>query len=206
MTKKEEQYEARRGQLLDIGLRHFIQYGFYGTSTRKIAEEAGISSGLMFHYYPNKLALYEALVKIGCEAMSSSDSGECAPEESSPLDYFEEKLDRFLSIMLTNSFSSKMFIFMGLAAINAKEISKTAFEMIKEHDIISLSVPYIKKGQKAGLIRQGDPCTLASVFYNSIQGFAEVLNTRNDLKLPEKEWFMAILKNPEITDTASTQS
>ena len=61
MTKKEEQYEMRKWQILSIALNHFIQYGFHGTSTRKIAEEAGISSGLMFHYFSNKLALYEAL-------------------------------------------------------------------------------------------------------------------------------------------------
>lgn len=42
MTKKEEQYEMRKNQILDISLNHFIRYGFYGTSTRKIAEEAGI--------------------------------------------------------------------------------------------------------------------------------------------------------------------
>ena len=67
MTKKEEQYEMRKYQILDISLNHFIRYGFYGASTRKIAEEAGISSGLMFHYFPNKLSLYEDLVEIGCE-------------------------------------------------------------------------------------------------------------------------------------------
>lgn len=57
MTKKEKQYEMRKWQILDIALSHFIRYGFYGTSTRKIAEEAGISSGLMFHYFPSKLTL-----------------------------------------------------------------------------------------------------------------------------------------------------
>ena len=67
MTKKEKQHEMRKWQILDIALNHFIRYGFYGTSTRKIAEEAGISSGLMFHYFPSKLALYEVLVEIGCE-------------------------------------------------------------------------------------------------------------------------------------------
>ena len=41
MTKKEEQYEMRKYQILDISLNHFIRYGFYGTSTREIAEEAG---------------------------------------------------------------------------------------------------------------------------------------------------------------------
>lgn len=190
MSKKEEQYEMRKWQILDIALNHFIQYGFYGTSTRKIAEEAGISSGLMFHYFPNKLALYEALVEIGCEKLII-DSG----KGESPLVFFERQVEWFLSVATQNNFASRMFVFMGLVAINAKEVSERAAQMIKNHDVEAMSVPYIEKGQELGVIRAGDPLTLSVLFYSSIQGFAETLVVRNDLKLPEKEWFLAMLKN-----------
>lgn len=190
LTKKEEQYEMRKWQILDIALNHFIRYGFYGTSTRKIAEEAGISSGLMFHYFPNKLALYEALVEIGCEKLTI-DSG----EGESPLVFFEKQVDWFLSVATQNNFAARMFVFMGLVAINAKDVSDRATQMIKEHDVEAMSVPYIEKGQELGEIRPGDPMTLSVLFYSSIQGFAETLVSRDDLKLPDKEWFLAILKN-----------
>ena len=190
MTKKQEQHEMRKWQILDIALTHFIRYGFYGTSTRKIAEEAGISSGLMFHYFENKLALYEALVEIGCESMSVESS-----EDESPLAFFEKQVEWFLSVATQNSFASRMFVFMGLVVINAKDVSERAAQMMKEHDVEALSVPYIEKGQELGLIRQGDPLTLSVMFYSSIQGFAETLVVRENLKLPNKEWFLAILKN-----------
>ena len=45
--------------------------------------------------------------------------------------------------------------------------------------------------------RPGDPLTLSVLFYSSIQGFAETLVARDDLKLPDKEWFLAILRNKE---------
>ena len=190
MTKKEEQYEMRKWQILDIALNHFIQFGYHGTSTRKIAEEAGISSGLMFHYFPNKLALYEALVEIGCEKLTI-DSG----DGESPLLFFEKQVEWFLTVATQNNFASRMFVFMGLVAINAKDVSKRAAQMMKEHDVEAMSVPYIVRGQELGEIRQGDPLTLSALFYSSIQGFAETLVARKDLKLPEKEWFLAILKN-----------
>lgn len=190
MTKKEEQYEMRKWQILDVALNHFIRYGFYGTSTRKIAEEAGISSGLMFHYFPNKLALYEALVEIGCEPMKIN-----IDEAESPLLFFERQVEWFLSVVTQNNFALKMFVFMGSAAINAKDVSERAAQMIKEHDIEIMSVPYIEKGQELGVIRQGDPLTLSVLFYSSIQGFAETLVVRDNLKLPDKEWFLSILKN-----------
>ena len=190
MTKKEEQHKLRKWQILDIALNHFIRYGFYGTSTRKIAEEAGISSGLMFHYFPNKLALYEALVEIGCEKMTIDND-----EGGSPMMFFEKQGDWFLSVVTQNNFASRMFVFMGLVAINAKDVSERAAQMIKEHDVEAMSVPYIVKGQELGEIRQGDPLTLSVLFYSSIQGFAETLVARDNLKLPEKEWFLAMLRN-----------
>ena len=190
MAKKEEQYEMRKLQILDIALNHFIRYGFYGTSTRKIEEEAGISSGLMFHYFPNKLALYEALVEIGCEKLTVDSE-----EDASPMMFFEKQVEWFLSVAAQNNFASKMFVFMGLAAINAKDISERAAQMMREHDVEAMSVPYIEKGQELGDIRSGDPLTLSVLFYSSIQGFAETLAARDDLKLPDKEWFLAILRN-----------
>ncbi len=190
MNKKEEQYELRKWQILDVALRHFIQYGFHGTSTRKIAEEVGISSGLMFHYFPNKTALYEALVEIGCEKLTIEMG-----EGKSPLTFFEKQVEWFLSVATRNDFASRMFVFMGLVAINAKDVSERAAQMIQEHDVEAMSVPYIIKGQELGIIRSGDPLTLSVLFYSSIQGFAEVLAVRDNLVMPEKEWFLAILKN-----------
>lgn len=189
MTKKEEQYEIRRWQILDIALDHFIKYGFHGTSTRKIAQEAEISSGLMFHYFPNKLALYEALVEIGCEKMRMN-----TVESESPLVFFEKQVEWFLSVAAQNDFVSRMFVFMGLVAVNAKNVSERAAQMMKEHDIEKMSVSCIEKGQELGEIRQGDPLTLSVLFYGSIQGFAESLAVRDNLELPDKECFLAILR------------
>lgn len=189
MTKKEEQYEARKWQILSIALNQFINYGYYGTSTRKIAEEAGISSGLMFHYFSSKLDLYEALVEIGCSKMSI-----VAREDDNPIVVFEKQVDWFLSVIKSNDFSTRMFLFMGLVAANAKEISSKAYEMIRNNDIIAQSVPIIVEGQRKGEIREGDPVTLSAFFYSSIQGIAEALAARDDLTIPDKEWFLSILR------------
>ena len=189
VATKKEQYEMRRWQLLSIALDQFIQYGYYGTSTRKIAEEAGISSGLMFHYFPNKEALYEALVEIGCGKMIIEPL-----EARSPIEVFESIVDQFLGLAKQNDFSTKMFVFMGLVAVNAEGISKKAEALIKEHDVIEKSVPLIEKGQALGEIRAGDPTALAATFFSCIQGVAEALVARKDMVIPNKEWIIDILR------------
>ena len=49
--------------------------------------------------------------------------------------------------------------------------------------------------------RPGDPLTLSVLFYSSIQGFAEVLANRENLTIPKKEWFLAILKSEHRRQT-----
>lgn len=55
--KREAQSAIRREQVLSAALALFCERGYAGTSTRKIAEAAGITEGLVFHYFPTKDAL-----------------------------------------------------------------------------------------------------------------------------------------------------
>lgn len=53
--------EDVRTWLLDAALRVFAQKGYEGASVRDIAAEARVASGLLYHYFPGKHALLEAL-------------------------------------------------------------------------------------------------------------------------------------------------
>ncbi|MXP76568.1 TetR family transcriptional regulator [Lachnospiraceae bacterium WCA-9-b2] len=64
-----EKGDERKKQLLRVALDVFIEKGYYGTSTREIARQAGVSSGLLFHYFSNKDSIYLELIKIGIQEM-----------------------------------------------------------------------------------------------------------------------------------------
>jgi TetR/AcrR family transcriptional regulator, cholesterol catabolism regulator len=57
------QAEERRSQILDVALTVFASQGFNGTSIKDIAEAAGISQGLMYHYFASKEKLLEEVIK-----------------------------------------------------------------------------------------------------------------------------------------------
>lgn len=44
----------KREKLLNTALKLFVEYGFHGTPTSKIAEEAGVSNGTLFRYFKTK--------------------------------------------------------------------------------------------------------------------------------------------------------
>ena len=54
--------EERRQLILEAARRVFLEGGFAGARTRRIAEEAGITEALLYRFFPSKLAIYEAAV------------------------------------------------------------------------------------------------------------------------------------------------
>jgi AcrR family transcriptional regulator len=57
--------EERRAAIISAVRRVFAERGFDGTTTRALAEAAGVSEALMFKHFPNKEALYSAM-QLSC--------------------------------------------------------------------------------------------------------------------------------------------
>ncbi|HET7279497.1 MAG TPA: TetR/AcrR family transcriptional regulator [Dermatophilaceae bacterium] len=55
--------DDRRRQLLGIGLRKLVERPIQDLSIDEVAAEAGISRGLLFHYFPTKNAFHQAVVE-----------------------------------------------------------------------------------------------------------------------------------------------
>jgi AcrR family transcriptional regulator len=63
LSTRHKQALARRDQILETAVELFAQKGFDGTSTKEIAVAAGISEGLIFHYFPSKSQLLAAVLQ-----------------------------------------------------------------------------------------------------------------------------------------------
>src|SRR5579872_5861967 len=57
--------EERRSAILRAVRRVFAEKGFDGTTTRELADAAGVSEALLFKHFPNKEALFSA-VQLSC--------------------------------------------------------------------------------------------------------------------------------------------
>lgn len=55
--------EDRRTAIIGAAARVFVEKGFYRTTTRELAEAAGVSEALLFRHFPNKEAIYSAIQK-----------------------------------------------------------------------------------------------------------------------------------------------
>jgi AcrR family transcriptional regulator len=55
--------DERRREVIEAGSRLFAERAFEEISMRQIAEAAGISKGLLYHYFPSKTELFKAAVE-----------------------------------------------------------------------------------------------------------------------------------------------
>jgi AcrR family transcriptional regulator len=62
-TVKEEEYNAKRSEILDVALRLVYSKGYQEMSIQDILDGLGISRGAFYHYFDSKQALLKALVE-----------------------------------------------------------------------------------------------------------------------------------------------
>jgi|TARA_R110002020_G_scaffold223900_1_gene433206 TetR/AcrR family transcriptional regulator, repressor for uid operon len=74
-AKLSRRAEARRTQILDAAAICFVEQGFHGAGMARIAEQAGMSAGHIYHYFENKDAIIEALVDRESELHSEKMLG-----------------------------------------------------------------------------------------------------------------------------------
>ena len=52
----------KQDRIINAGLKIFARYGYRHATTDEIVKEAGISKGLLFHYFTNKVGIYVFLM------------------------------------------------------------------------------------------------------------------------------------------------
>ena len=60
--QREEKSERSRRLVLDAALHLFAHQGFRATSVRDIAERAGVSTGNLYHHFPDKESIFRELL------------------------------------------------------------------------------------------------------------------------------------------------
>ena len=71
MQRKSSRLPApdRRRQILAVAMELFARRGFRGTTTRQIAERAGVNEAIVFRHFPRKEDLYWAVLDCKCRSV-----------------------------------------------------------------------------------------------------------------------------------------
>ena len=71
--RQEDRRKRSRGQILSAALKLFSRRGYHGTSIRDIAQAARASTGNVYHHFPDKENIFNALIEQYLVAISSPE-------------------------------------------------------------------------------------------------------------------------------------
>jgi AcrR family transcriptional regulator len=92
--------DARREQLVALGVEMFSERPFDEVSIDDIAAAAGISKGLLYHYFPSKRDFYVAVVRHSAEELQEVTETDAALPA---LERLSAGLDRYLEYVDTHA-------------------------------------------------------------------------------------------------------
>jgi AcrR family transcriptional regulator len=150
-----------RDKILEAAIGLFAEKGFNGTTTKEIAEKAGVNEALIFRYFSTKRDLYGAII----EKKIQED-----PKVELPLETFKETKDDWL---IFKSLGIRMFecvekdpSFLRLlhfSALEGHELSDMFFDTYVQH-LRALLSDYIDERISDGAFKDIDSLLAARAF------------------------------------------
>ncbi|MBD8070715.1 TetR/AcrR family transcriptional regulator [Bacillus sp. PS06] len=160
----------RKIQIMRAALKTFAENGIKLTKISLIAQEAGISHGLVYHYFKSKEeVLYESLEWAVELNETRKYLNELSAKAVSPI----EKVRQFTKFALSSSKSESSNIFRVIQHLeNTDGIPSHILDFTKNVGMmyIEFFIPIFIEGQEAGEIIQGDPEELVGLFLTIISG------------------------------------
>ncbi|GCE11328.1 TetR/AcrR family transcriptional regulator [Tengunoibacter tsumagoiensis] len=166
MARTPKIVEDRREQILDAALRVFAHKGFHRATNKDIAREAGITAGLIYHYFDNKEAVLTSLVE---------ERSPLGLLRSLPTEFFSLPPERFFRLLITQilafveseQFTQIIRIFLPELIYSTELASLVASTFLQA---TAFPEKYIAARVATGELRQVDPTISAQILISCIVG------------------------------------
>jgi AcrR family transcriptional regulator len=159
--------EERKLQILRVAVSLFSQKGFGGTTTREIAQAAGVSEAMVFRHFATKQELYSAILD------HKACSGDSMNPEQMVAEALKQKNDRAVFEQLAfgaldHHESDPEFQRLLLhAALEGHELAEMFFEKFIRR-VYELLGAYIAERQRDGAMVKVDPAIVIRSFIGMI--------------------------------------
>lgn len=118
--------EQRRSQLLDLGVRLLATRSLDELSIDLLAEEAGISRGLLYHYFGNKHDFHEAVVRRAADDLIAQTA---PPVDGEPIERLTTSLTAYVDYVSANY---EGYLSLVKAAAGGNETLREIYEEARE--------------------------------------------------------------------------
>ncbi len=183
--KNEQIREERQAAILKEARRLFVQRGLSATKISDIAAAAGLSHGLVYHYFPTKDAIYEAIVARAIEPVLEATAAARTGSGSAT-----DRL-RALTVELLRTVEQEPDTMVLIVQATCTSTPSHVDALIADfgEKIFGNLVALLVEGQRAGEVADADPEEIAFLYFAAVQGIALTLAMprRRQLGLPKPE-------------------
>jgi AcrR family transcriptional regulator len=173
--KSKEQNEhikdERREQILLAALKVFSHRGLAASKVSDVAEAAGLSHGLVYHYFRSKDAIFTELVRRAVRGAART----LLEIEKLPLEPLE-KIRAITSGILGSidqSADTAYYFFLMMQAYTSDANPEEARELMRNsNEPAEVLLRIVLEGQAKGQIREGDPAGYVTAYWAAVQGLA----------------------------------
>lgn len=157
----------RRQQILDVAVRLFSLKGFRGTTTKEIAQAAGVNEAIIYRHFATKGELYAAIIdQKACsadgqalqraleEALDSGDDRRVFEEIAFHMLEFHEQDDEAMRLLM-------------YSALEGHELAEMIFRNHVAH-VFQRLAGFIKRRVGEGKFRKVDPMTAVRAFIGMV--------------------------------------
>jgi len=155
--------EERRLQILRVAMRLFAHSGFRGTTTKKIAQAAGVSEAMVFRHFATKDELYDAIL----------DQKACDGGMGDPRVFLDDAIKRrddravfetlALRMMLHHEQDTEFLRLLTHSALEGHQFSEMFWERVVT-DLYEFLGGYVRERQRDGAFRNIDPVVIVRAF------------------------------------------
>ena len=156
-----EQVAQTRAALIAAGRLQFGRAVFAGTSVEDLAREAGVTTGALYHHFPTKAALFEAVFElVHGELMAAS--GQAAGRAAGVVESLSAAFDAFLDEVLKPDI--QRIIITDAPAV----LGLARFTELDERDAFAAIAAMLQAAAQSGALRIEDPQTLARLLLGAL--------------------------------------
>lgn len=171
-----EQVAQTRAALVAAGRRLFGENGFRGTPVEDLARDARVTTGALYHHFPTKTALFEAVfVQAHMELMTSATAAAMGAEDG--LDELALGFDAFLDGVLQPDVQ-RIVVLDGPAVLGLARYTE-----LDEQYAYAVIVGSLKEAAKAGAVDIDDPETATRLLLGALtRGAMLIANSPDPVK------------------------
>ena len=167
----------RKKQIIEAAVSLFSEKGFSGTTTRELAKGAGVSEALLFRFFPDKEALYEAILSNKMEEQIPAVL-ENLPAGENPQKLLYELALRIVNHNIKDPSFMRLLLF---SALEGHELSDLFFRK-RNLPLLEFLKGNFQEEMKKKKLKRLDPELAARAFLSMVYGF---LQTRILFRIPK---------------------